>query len=1297
MQKKSKPRSMRWIVIWIMGISLLIFIVLLNSLFYQTISRMLLEEEDRSIQEELYMIGEILQITLGNVSSVARDWAFSDEMADYAEGANEGFTDGRLAKKSPLQNHMLNFMVVKDRDGRDVHVQFYDYHKGEEMEVPQGFTDALAPIAEEVIQGYDASGQDAGREGFLYLNGTPYYLCAMPILREGENEKPVGTLYFGNIWDSGYFKRFSPGGSERISLTEGTEADPIDGDSVLHGLDDEAVTVTIPMLDINGVPLLLKVSRERSAYNEGRNRMMPSMVLLVVVQCIFFTALYYIIIRLVLRPIEHLCGAIEKVEEAGAIDIGRNAGNLEFAVLGASINNMLERLRQSDKKAEESDNALEVLKNILNGMDAYLYVSDAETDEILFINDKMIRHFGLDETVVGQTCWKVLQSGFEHRCDFCPNYKLDVDPGGVVEWEELNTATGRYYKNTDSYIEWTGNRKVHLQHSVDITELKAAEEALTQRLDQEQLMSSVSRSFISTGDMTVQVDNALRMTGEFMDVDRIRIGIPNPDTRQIEFPHIWSNPSKNVMDIRGRSVPFGESHPLWNKIVKEHAGYFSSNDADAGEALAYQSNIGVKAFINIPIYVEESLWGVLCVDECTEKRIWTGSDINLVQLISSVISGVVTRGVTEEQLTRMSSIVDSSPQYINYINKEGKLLYLNQGMLDITGYSREELMAEGVSILYSEETKKLVFDEYIPEIIAQGRLGFEMPILRKDGEERIMSYSTFTTDAERNGIGVIASDITEKRRLERELIAAKEQAEQSNQAKSGFLSRMSHEMRTPMNAIIGMTSIAQATRDTERRDYCLDRIDNASRHLLGVINDVLDMSKIEANKFDLSDTEFDFERMLQNVTNVITFRIEEKNQTFLVKIDKDIPSFIVGDEQRLAQVITNLLSNAVKFTPEEGTVTLSARLLDEADGLCTLQIEVSDTGIGISREQQERLFQSFEQADGGITRRFGGTGLGLVISKSIVEMMGGAIWIESELDHGATFLFTIKAQRGTMERKNQLADDVDWTNLSIMLVDDASEVREYFSDFAKSMGIACQVAADGFEAWNLLEQNRRGAYDIVFVDWKMPGMDGIELTRKIRTGMHENVLIVMISATEWSVIEERAKSAGVNGFIPKPLFASVLVDCINQYLGKARSGKAGQDGEYAANCFAGYRILLAEDVEVNREIVIALLEDTGIAIECAENGLVAYEKFAADPALYDMIYMDIHMPVMDGFTATKKIRASGLERASTIPIVAMTANVFREDVEECLAAGMNDHVGKPIDLDEVMEKLKQYLPPFPRV
>jgi CheY-like chemotaxis protein len=367
---------------------------------------------------------------------------------------------------------------------------------------------------------------------------------------------------------------------------------------------------------------------------------------------------------------------------------------------------------------------------------------------------------------------------------------------------------------------------------------------------------------------------------------------------------------------------------------------------------------------------------------------------------------------------------------------------------------------------------------------------------------------------------------------------------------------------------------------------------------------------------------------------------------------------------------------------------------EDKEGNFRLEFTVADTGIGISKENQTKLFNSFEQADGGISRKYGGTGLGLAISKRIVEMLSGEIRVESEEGKGSSFTFLITAKRGTQTARRLIMPGDLRNDFRILAVDDSPDVLEYFKSLTGRLNIHCDLAESGTEACEFLEKGGDGYYAMIFVDWRMPGMNGLELTRVIKERSGHKPVVIMISATEWSDIEDMAKNAGVDGFIPKPLFPSSVVDCISEYAGIEEyfaDQPAENDVGRKKAMFEDRRILIAEDIEINREIVIALLSDTGIGIDTVENGALAVAAFAGDPARYDLIFMDIHMPEMDGFSAARAIRGLDAPRAADIPIVAMTANVFREDIERCLDAGMNAHVGKPIDINDMLDKLHTYL------
>ena len=515
-------------------------------------------------------------------------------------------------------------------------------------------------------------------------------------------------------------------------------------------------------------------------------------------------------------------------------------------------------------------------------------------------------------------------------------------------------------------------------------------------------------------------------------------------------------------------------------------------------------------------------------------------------------------------------------------------------------------------------------------------------------------------------------------------------AEENSRAKSNFLANMSHEIRTPMNAIIGMTTLGKAASNVERMQYCFERIEEASQHLLGIINSILDMSRIEAGRLNLSPVEFNFERMLHRVLNVISFQAVDKNQSLMAHVDPNIPAYLFGDEQYLAQVLTNLVGNAIKFTPEMGSITIDATLKSLDGDRVELIISVADNGIGMSKEQTARIFEAFQQAEGGHNRTYGGTGLGLSISKGIVELLGGTLGVESVLGEGSTFSFTVVMQKSErpsvplLMRDNQRAKQV-----RVLVADNDRIVLEYFAGIMKNLNIELSTALGGNEALELVRKH--GAYDIYFVDLEMPGMGGFELAQAIRASDNHACIVVM-TAGEIRDYQAETQKVRIDRFLTKPIFPFHIVDVLNDYVdAETESPLIGGDAHDARTTFEDYCILIAEDVEINREIIKAILEPLMLTIVFAANGEEAVHVFHENPEQFQLIFMDLQMPTMDGYEATRHIRALANPWASNIPIVAMTANVYQEDVNQCLAAGMNDHVGKPLEYERVLSVLRAYL------
>ncbi len=545
----------------------------------------------------------------------------------------------------------------------------------------------------------------------------------------------------------------------------------------------------------------------------------------------------------------------------------------------------------------------------------------------------------------------------------------------------------------------------------------------------------------------------------------------------------------------------------------------------------------------------------------------------------------------------------------------------------------------------------------------------------------------------------LEAERTKLQRLNEELDEARKAAEDANRSKSDFLANMSHEIRTPMNAIIGMTHLCQQTETTEKQRNYLDKISVAANSLLGIINDILDFSKIEAGKLTIESVEFDLEGVLENLSSVASLKAHEKGLELIFSVDRDIPLSLVGDPLRLGQVLLNLTNNAVKFT-QSGHILVSIRRIQEDSERAILHFLVKDTGIGITEEQRSRLFQEFSQADASITRRYGGTGLGLTICKRLVEMMGGTIQVESAPGQGSTFSFTAMFGKPAA-RVEHLATQPGFNGMRVLVVDDNNVAREIMLEVLERLTFQVTLASSGEEALAELEKASAESqpFQLVFMDWKMPGINGMETTRRIKNsqGLSQTPIVIMVSNYGREEIMKNAGAAGLDAFLIKPVTPSLLLETIMHVLRReAISGprQASRKEITVPQEIRGAHILLVEDNEINQEVAGDLLELAGFAVTLASNGHEALRMVTKND--FDLVLMDVHMPVMDGYAATREIRRLESD-VRNVPIVAMTANVLAGDREKCLKAGMDDHVGKPIVPGELFDALGRWIKPRRRM
>ena len=542
------------------------------------------------------------------------------------------------------------------------------------------------------------------------------------------------------------------------------------------------------------------------------------------------------------------------------------------------------------------------------------------------------------------------------------------------------------------------------------------------------------------------------------------------------------------------------------------------------------------------------------------------------------------------------------------------------------------------------------------------------------------------------GVGFIVIDAEMRENMARNhaLRDALVAADEANKAKTAFLSSMSHEIRTPMNAIIGLNKIAmnEPSASDRVKEY-LERIDTSAHHLLGIINDILDMSRIESGRLVIRSEEFSLARTLEQVNTIISGQCHDKGLTYAYRTVGQIADYYIGDAMKLRQVMINILGNSVKFTPKGGTITFIVENIAKFDGKSTLRFTMSDNGIGMSREYLPAIFDSFSQEDSSTTSKFGSTGLGMPITKSIVELMNGTIEVESEKGSGTTVTVTVTLldsdRRAELEEEGMPPSH----EMCVLVIDDDPIACEHAQIILGQVGISCEKAMTGLDGLEMvkLRHARREPYNLILVDWKMPDLNGVETTRLIREAVGDETPIIILTAYNWEDVMEEAKEAGVDSFVAKPLFADSVMDEFREAFKKKNAKLISETAD-----LKGRRVLLAEDVAVNAEIMMMVLAMREMEIEHAENGRIAVQKFAAnEPGYYDAILMDMRMPEMDGLEATKAIRAMERQDAKTIPIIALTANAFDEDVQRSMQAGLNAHLSKPVEPEVLFETLENLI------
>ena len=1225
-------------------LAIAVFCLSIVTFGYMIIEKGIVRTMDNSLRNDVARAIGLLDYAALQLNTTLSDYSSWDDTYAFTEDLNQYYIDENLdiTYFSWLNLTALAFL---DNNGELLYGQALDEDGADSPEL----LDRMLPYISGTMP--QVNGNNESRGGYFYVQpGELLLTVKRPVYdNSGEGPSPGWMIFISRVTPE-VLESYSRLSGFSFSLeTETPETDP-ENEIRIYEKTAALGVGEVWLKDVRGNKTLkLQVFQDREDFHTHIRNFRYFYLILFILALLFGGGAFFFLLRIIVNRIENLSLQVNWIKKNNSLKKITIGGQDELSELGDNINILLDTLKNSRQDLEESES---FLSKLINSVPTGIFLIDPDTERIVEINNHALELIERTrEEVIGQPC-----DGL--TCSFCNKRCRELAPGDKprILQQTLRTKSGKEVPVAKFISHIERKNKTYLMETLtDITEIAKA------RIELEKAKEDLEEKVR---------DRTLRLSTI---IDTVMNGIIVLDSAgNITF---FSNVAEELF---GYDAAVIMGHPMGDLLAEPHRENIAEALKDKKleaerQILGNRHRVTALRKGEIPFSME------IAVNET-----YLNGSRHYVAVMRDITEELLAQETIEREKERLAEMLETSPIGVGITSSAGIIIYMNEAL-------KKMGMEKGgpPSQPYDRED----FEKLQSKFIKEGYLSnYEVQLNSNSGKRDILlSLYPYEYDGQNTRLGWHV-DISAQKAVERELAVAKETAEEATRIKSDFLANMSHEIRTPMNAIIGLSHLAMESGLDDKPMRYISKAHRAAENLLAILNDILDYSKIEADRIELEHTRFLLEDIFDNLNGVLGYSLDESELELIFDLSPDTPSAVMGDPVRLQQILTNLANNAVKFT-REGDIVIGVRTEGvERGGEHPYHFWVKDTGIGISEEQQKKLFKDFTQADSSTTRKYGGTGLGLAISQRLTALMGGEIWIESRVGRGSTFHFTVNLERQEQE-ESLLASCGELDSLRILVIDDNGTAREIYQQMLNSFGFSTDTATTPEEGWEKLISPPDGGWDFVLMDGNMPDRGGTVLARRMEEELPSPPRVILMTAYAREEVLSRSESTPlIVGVLAKPVMPSTLLNAIQDALGIAemrpkRDISLKNEVAQIKTRLAGRKILLVEDNEINQEVARELLTQAGMAVDLAEDGQEAVDMIYAGN--YDAVLMDCQLPLMDGYEATAKIRE--LERFENLPIIAMTANVLSGDKEKSLEAGMNDHLGKPINPRELYKTLNRWI------